>query len=326
VTLVRQGTATARGFDLVACFDAIASNVGRVIQGRDEVVRLALVCLISEGHLLIEDVPGVGKTSLAKSLALSIDCRCSRIQFTPDLLPSDVTGVNVFDRARASFSFHPGAIFANIVVGDEINRASPKTQSALLEAMEENQVSVDGTTYQLPAPFMVVATQNPMGNEGTYPLPESQLDRFLMRSAVGYPSRADEIAMLETHSAAPVIASLGPVAGPSDVLAMVEAAQGTYVAPALKGYVVDLAQVTRNHPDLALGMSPRAALALLKASRSCAAAAGKGFVTPDDVKAMVRPVLSHRLVVSPSAGTQDPGEVLDDIMGRLPVPGVGALR
>ncbi len=323
---MRQGTATARGFDLVACFEAIASNIGRVIQGRDGVIRLALVCLMSEGHLLIEDVPGVGKTSLAKALALSIDCRCSRIQFTPDLLPSDVTGVSVYDRSRASFAFHPGGIFANIVVGDEINRASPKTQSALLEAMEENQVSVDGTTYQLPAPFMVVATQNPMGNEGTYLLPESQLDRFLMRIAVGYPSRADEIAMLETHSATPVIASLGPVASPSDVLAMVGTAQLTYVAPALKGYLVDLARVTRNHPDLALGMSPRAALALLKASRSCAAAAGKGFVTPDDVKEMVGPVLSHRLVVSPSAGTQDAGEVLEDIVARLPVPGVGALR
>ncbi|MGH9127803.1 MAG: AAA family ATPase [Acidimicrobiales bacterium] len=328
MTVVRQGMATARGFHLVACFEAIASNMGRVIQGRDEVIRLALVCLMSEGHLLIEDVPGVGKTSLAKALALSIDCQWSRIQFTPDLLPSDITGVNVYNRARSSFEFRPGGIFANIVVGDEINRASPKTQSALLEAMEEGQVSIDGSTYALPAPFMVVATQNPLGNEGTYPLPESQLDRFLMRTSVGYPPRGDEIAMLDTHSAYRVIDTLGAVAGPDDVAAMVEVARATHVATAVKGYVVDLARVSRAHPDLSLGMSPRAALALLKASRAWAAASGRDFVTPDDVKAMVRPVLSHRVVVSPEVATggSGPGGVLDDIVARLPVPGVGSLR
>lgn len=318
--------ASTRGFDLTGCFEAIAANIGRVIQGRDDVIRLTLVCLMSEGHLLLEDVPGVGKTSLAKSLALSLDCEWSRIQFTPDLLPSDVTGVSVYNRAKGAFEFRAGGVFANVVLGDEINRASPKTQSALLEAMEESQVSVDGATYQLPAPFMVVATQNPMGHEGTYPLPESQLDRFLMRTAVGYPSRVDEMAMLDTHGGARVIDSLVPVASPTDVAAMVEAARATYVAPAVKSYVVDLAQVTRNHPDLELGVSPRGTLALLRAARAWAAAGGRSYVTPDDLKEMVRPVLSHRVVVSPDAGTNDSSDVLEDIVSRLPVPGPGSLR
>ncbi len=232
----------------------------------------------------------------------------------------------MYNRAKGVFEFRAGGIFANVVLGDEINRASPKTQSALLEAMEESQVSVDGATYQLPAPFMVVATQNPMGHEGTYPLPESQLDRFLMRTAMGYPSRADEMAMLETHGGLRVIDSLVAVASPADVAAMVEAARATYVAPAVKGYVVDLARVTRSHPDLELGMSPRGTLALLRASRAWATAGGRAFVTPDDIKAMVGPVLSHRVVVSPDAGAAGAGEVLDDIVSRLPVPGPGSLR
>ncbi len=324
--MVRVQAARTAGFDLIECFESIAANIGRVIQGRDHVIRLALVCLISEGHLLLEDVPGVGKTSLAKALAVSLDCRSSRIQFTPDLLPSDVTGVSVYNRAKGAFEFRAGGIFANIVVGDEINRASPKTQSALLEAMEESQVSVDGATYRLPAPFMVVATQNPMGNEGTYPLPGSQLDRFLMRTTVGYPSRADEMAMLDAHAGVRVIDGLGAVASPAEVGAMVEIARSTYVAPGVKSYVVDLAQVTRTHPDLELGMSPRASLALLRASRAWASASGRGFVTPDDIKEMVDPVLSHRLVLSPGAGTASASDVLGDIIGRLPVPGPSTLR
>ncbi|MGH9075133.1 MAG: AAA family ATPase [Acidimicrobiales bacterium] len=307
---------------MAECFEAIVGNVERVIQGKDDVIRLALVCLMAEGHLLIEDVPGVGKTSLAKALALSLDCRWQRIQFTPDLLPSDVTGVTVYSRSQETFEFRPGGIFANIVLGDEINRASPKTQSALLEAMEEGQVTVDTTTYRLPAPFMVIATQNPIEHEGTYPLPESQLDRFLMRVEVGYPSRGAEVSMLEAHASARVIDGLGPVAKPEDVDAMVAATRSIYVAPGLKGYIVDLADVTRSHPDLALGMSPRSTLALLRASRAWAASQGRDYVIPDDVKAMARPVLSHRLMLSAEAqiAEGDPGRVLDDILGRLPVP------
>ncbi|MGH9063312.1 MAG: AAA family ATPase [Acidimicrobiales bacterium] len=322
MTLVRQRATTAHDFELAECFEAIVGNVERVIQGKDDVIRLALVCLMAEGHLLIEDVPGVGKTSLAKALALSLDCRWQRIQFTPDLLPSDVTGVTVYSRSQETFEFRPGGIFANIVLGDEINRASPKTQSALLEAMEEGQVTVDTTTYRLPAPFMVIATQNPIEHEGTYPLPESQLDRFLMRVEVGYPSRGAEVSMLEAHASARVIDGLGPVAKPEDVDAMVAATRSIYVAPGLKGYIVDLADVTRSHPDLALGMSPRSTLALLRASRAWAASQGRDYVIPDDVKAMARPVLSHRLMLSAEAqiAEGDPGRVLDDILGRLPVP------
>jgi MoxR-like ATPase len=223
-------------------FEAISSNVATVIQGKDDAIRLALVCLLAEGHLLVEDVPGVGKTSLAKALAASIDCRWGRVQFTPDLLPSDVTGVTVYNRATSAFDFRPGGIFANLVLADEINRASPKTQSALLEAMEERQVTVDTTTYRLPRPFMVIATQNPIEHEGTFPLPESQLDRFLMRIGIGYPGRASEIAILDTHGAAePALATLSPVASGRDVEAMIAMTHGVYVAPSLKGYIVDLA-------------------------------------------------------------------------------------
>ncbi len=320
--VARERSVALPGTDLAGCLEAIASNIERVIQGKGDVIRLVLICLIAEGHLLIEDVPGVGKTSLAKALALSLDCRWSRIQFTPDLLPSDVTGVNVYSRAQETFEFRPGGIFANIVLGDEINRASPKTQAALLEAMEEGQVTVDSTTYPLPTPFMVIATQNPIEHEGTYPLPESQLDRFLMRVQVGYPARDSEMSMLEAHAAAPLIGDLEPVAGPLDVAALVEQARSTYVAPALRGYIVDLAAVTRSHPDLALGMSPRAALALLRASRALAVAQGRDYVIPDDVKAMARPVLSHRLLLSADAqlADLDPGEILDDMLARLPVP------
>src|SRR4051795_2940397 len=224
-------------------FHAIVANVEQVIQGKSDTIELALVCMLAEGHLLIEDVPGVGKTSLAKALAASIDCTWRRIKFTPDLLPSDVTGVSVYNRASGGFDFRPGGIFANIVLGDEINRASPKTQSALLEAMEERQVTVDSTTYRLDAPFMVIATQNPIEHEGTYPLPESQLDRFLMRIRMGYPARRAEIAILDTHGGTlAVVDDLGPVASAADVRSMVSLAQSVHVAPSLKGYIVDLAE------------------------------------------------------------------------------------
>jgi MoxR-like ATPase len=303
-------------------FEAIAANVERVLQGKPEVVELALLCLVAEGHLLIEDVPGVGKTSLAKALANSIDCRWARIQFTPDLLPSDVVGVTVFNRGSSEFEFRPGVVFANLVLGDEINRASPKTQSALLEAMEERQVTVDGHTHVLDAPFMVIATQNPIEHEGTYPLPDSQLDRFLMRVAVGYPARGAELDILETHAGETIVDELRPVATAKDVIAMTMAARDIHVAPSLKGYLVDLAEASRRHPSLSLGMSPRATLALQKAARARAAASARTYVVPDDIKDLARPVLSHRLVLTPESSMQgaDAADVVDDILRKVPVP------
>ena len=310
-------------------FEAVAANVATVVQGKDDAIRLALVCLVGEGHLLIEDVPGVGKTSLAKALAASIDCSWGRVQFTPDLLPSDVTGVTVFNRSSSSFEFRPGGIFANLVLGDEINRASPKTQSALLEAMEERQVTVDSTTYRLPNPFMVIATQNPIEHEGTFPLPESQLDRFLMRIRIGYPARGSEIAILDTHGAAdPTLSQIGPVATAADVEAMTAQAQAVHVAQSLKGYIVDLADATRRRSDLALGVSPRAALGLLRASRVRAATAGRDYVVPDDIKALVVPVLEHRLALTPEAQLRGTArqEVLADVLATVPVPSRAAAR
>jgi MoxR-like ATPase len=303
-------------------FEAIVGNCERVIQGKEDSVRLALMCLVAEGHLLIEDVPGVGKTSLAKALAASLGCEWNRIQFTPDLLPSDVTGVTVYNRAKGTFDFRAGGVFSNVVLGDEINRASPKTQAALLEAMEERQVTVDSTTYALPAPFMVIATQNPVEHEGTYPLPESQLDRFLMRIGMGYPNRAAEIEMLDTHGAADPIVDLEAVATAADVLAMTATVLDIHVAPSVKGYIVDLAAATRDHPSLALGMSPRAVLSLQRAARARAAAEGREFVLPDDVKRMARPVLEHRLAVTPEAGLSGvaPGDALDEALAAVPVP------
>ena len=305
-------------------FEAIVDNVERMIQGKSEAIRLAVSCLVAEGHLLIEDVPGVGKTSLAKALAVSLGCSWQRIQFTPDLLPSDVTGVNVYSRANGSFEFRPGGVFANIVLGDEINRASPKTQSALLEAMQERQVTVDATTYALPIPFMVIATQNPIEHEGTYPLPESQLDRFLMRIPMGYPDRAAEIEMLERHGGtdALTIEELEPVTTTTRVEAMAAAARAVHVAPGLKGYLVDLAEATRRHPSLALGISPRATLALQGAARARAASLGREYVVPDDVKVLAGPVLEHRLVLTPEATIAGVAgsDVLAQVLDTVPVP------
>jgi MoxR-like ATPase len=303
-------------------FGAIAGNIEKVIRGKPEVVELALVCLLAEGHLLIEDVPGVGKTSLAKALAASIDCSWKRVQFTPDLLPSDVAGVTVWNRGRDAFEFRPGPVFANIVLGDEINRASPKTQSALLECMEERQVTVDGVTYPLPSPFMVLATQNPVEHEGTYPLPESQIDRFLLRISVGYPARQAELEILDTQAGDGTLVDLVPVATATDIRSMVLGVRNVHVAPALKGYLVDLAEATRRHPSLALGMSPRATLALLRAGRARAAAAGRGYVIPDDIKALAVPVLAHRLLVSADAQLQGitPQSAVADVLSAVPVP------
>ena len=304
-------------------FEAVASNVETVIQGKRESVELLLLALVSEGHVLVEDVPGVGKTQLAKSVARSIEGAFNRIQFTPDLLPSDVTGISVWDRDRRAFEFKPGPIFANIVVGDEINRASPKTQSALLEAMAERQVTSDGVTRRVPLPFMVIATQNPLEHEGTYPLPEAQLDRFMMRVVIGYPSREKELEMLDAHGVRSTFLDLQPVAAVDDVRAMISIAARVGVSQAVKSYIVDLVEGTRLHPDVLLGASPRSALFLQALSRARAASKGRDYVMPDDVKSLAEPVLEHRLVLRPEA--QMRGEtvidLIEDVLSRVRVPG-----
>jgi MoxR-like ATPase len=305
-----------------AVFDRIAANMERAIQGKGETVRLSLIAMLAEGHVLLEDIPGVGKTMLAKSLARSVGCKWQRIQFTPDLLPSDVTGVNVWDRASGEFQFKPGAVFANICLGDEINRASPKTQSALLECMEERQVTVDGTTRVLEMPFMVIATQNPIEHEGTYPLPESQLDRFMMRLSMGYPSRQSELEILETHGRRSLLDELEPVADANEVNNLIKLAREVHVAPSLRRYIVDLSEATRDHPDVYLGASPRASLYLLRASRALAASRGRDYVVPDDIKDLSVPVMAHRVLLSPEAqmrGTTAE-HVLDGLAGRVPIP------
>jgi MoxR-like ATPase len=284
-----------------ARFRQIEENVERVVRGKDREIRLALVALIAEGHLLIEDVPGVGKTMLAKSIARSIDCSFRRIQFTPDLLPTDVTGVNVFSQETGDFEFRPGAIFANIVLGDEINRASPKTQSALLECMEERQVTVDAETHTLGAPFIVIATQNPIEHEGTYPLPEAQLDRFMLRLAIGYPSAAVETDILATHGGGAPLEEIGPVSDAAGVRHMIEEARTVHVAPAIRKYIVDLVEATRRHSDVYLGASPRASIMLLRAARALAAAEERDYVIPDDVKTLAPPALAHRIIVTADA-------------------------
>jgi MoxR-like ATPase len=301
----------------------VATAVETVIEGKPMAVRLALTVLLAEGHVLIEDVPGVGKTLLAKALARSIDCSVRRVQFTPDLLPSDITGVSAFNQEIREFEFKPGPIFANIVLGDEINRASPKTQSALLECMEERQVTVDGATYQLEPPFMVIATQNPVEMEGTYPLPEAQRDRFTARIAIGYPDAGAELAMIDAHGSASPLDDLKPAAHASDVRALVAAVHGVHVAPQIKQYVIDLVNATRQSPELRLGASPRAALHLYRASKAYAALDGRDFVIPDDLQALAIPVLAHRLLPTAEAmvGRQLPEKVLAKIVERLPLPG-----
>ena len=307
-------------------FEAVSSNIELVIQGKRQVVDLVVLSLLSEGHVLIEDVPGVGKTLLAKSLARSIHCSFQRIQFTPDLLPSDVTGVSVWDREQGTFVFRSGPVFSNIVLGDEINRASPKTQAALLEAMEERQVTVDGTTRRLPPPFMVMATQNPIEHEGTYPLPEAQLDRFMMRLVIGYPSRAKEMETLETHGHVSSYVDLDAVVSAEDVVRMVDIARRIYVSDPIKEYLVDTVEATRADPDLMLGASPRATLFLQRAARTRAAIDGRHYVTPDDVKALLQPVLAHRMILRPEAQMRgaDLNEIIDGIAEGVSVPGSGA--
>jgi MoxR-like ATPase len=311
-----------------AVSDRIRERVETVIEGKADVVRLAMTVLLAEGHLLIEDVPGVGKTMLAKALAKSIDCTMRRIQFTPDLLPSDVTGVTVFDPQRREFEFKPGAVFANIVLGDEINRASPKTQSALLECMGERQVTVDGVSYSLETPFMVIATQNPVEMEGTYPLPEAQRDRFMARIAMGYPAPAAELRMLDGHSAANPLDDLQPVAGTHDLVKLIEAVRTVHVSEEVKKYVIDLVAATRAAPDLRLGASPRAALHLVRAARAKTALEDREYVLPDDVKALAVPVLAHRLIPTAEArvARRSAEQIVTDLLEQVPIEGQTARR
>ncbi len=308
--------------DLAGTAAVIRKAVETVIEGKPDVVRLAVTVMLAEGHLLLEDVPGVGKTMLAKALARSVGCSVRRIQFTPDLLPSDITGVSVFNQERQDFEFKPGAVFANVVVGDEINRASPKTQSALLECMEERQVTVDGTTYRLQPPFIVIATQNPVEMEGTYPLPEAQRDRFMARLSMGYPSASAELEMLEHHGGHDPLAQLSPVSDGDTVRQLILSARSVFAADAVKEYVVALVRATRTNPDLRLGASPRSALHLLRAARAHAAMQGREHVLPDDIQDLALPVLAHRLLPSADAqlSRRTPEDVVSALLSHVPIP------
>ncbi|MFC1935530.1 AAA family ATPase [Chloroflexota bacterium] len=307
-----------------AVAERIIDNVKKVIVGKDGAIRLGVIALMCQGHVLIEDVPGVGKTMLAKSLARSTGCSFSRIQFTPDLLPSDVTGVSIFNQKTGEFEFRPGPIVAQMVLADEINRATPKTQSALLEAMGENQVTVEGVTRRLPRPFMVIATQNPIEYEGTFPLPEAQLDRFLLRIRLGYPAFEEEVSIMDSQQLSHPFDSLGPVASPEEVTSLQEECRKTYVDPLVKQYIVALVEGSRQHRDVALGVSPRASLALQRAAQALALLQGRDYVLPDDVKELAEPVMAHRLVTTAAARMQgiDNRRVVRQLTDEMVVPGV----
>ncbi|MGE5571646.1 MAG: AAA family ATPase [Bacteroidota bacterium] len=312
--------ARADGIRTAGC--AVMDSVEKVIVGKRDVVRLLLAALLADGHVLVEDVPGVGKTMMARAMAASLGCSFRRIQFTPDLLPQDVTGMSVFNQKTSEFEYRPGPIMANILLADEINRATPRTQSSLLEAMEERQVTVDGVTYRLKRPFLVVATQNPVEYEGTFPLPEAQLDRFMLRIRIGYPEAADEMDMLSRITHGHPIERVEPILDTSQVARLQEAARDVYVEDSLRGYIVRVVASTRTHPDVMLGASPRGSIALLKSAQALAALDGRDFVTPDDIKTLATFALTHRLVLKPESrlrGTA-PEEVVEDIVRSVPVP------
>jgi MoxR-like ATPase len=304
--------------------ETVIANVEKVIVGKHEEVTLALLALICRGHVLIEDVPGVGKTMLAKSIAKSLGCSFRRIQFTPDLLPSDITGVAIFNQKTREFEFRPGPVMSQIVLTDEINRATPKTQSALLEAMEERQVTVDGVTYPMPKPFLVMATQNPIEYEGTFPLPEAQLDRFLMRVSLGYPAQADEITILNRQQYIHPIEEIEQVVTVDELLAIQESVKQVYIDPLIKDYIVAVVNATRNHPDVYLGASPRGSLAMFKTGQARASLEGRDYVIPDDIKAMAEVTLAHRIIVTPAARIKNvnPRAVVKEILEAVPIPGL----
>ena len=299
-------------------------NISRVIIGKEDAIQKTMIALLVQGHLLIEDVPGVGKTMLARAISKSIGCSFKRIQFTPDMLPSDVTGVSVFNQKEREFEFREGPIFAQIVLVDEINRATPKTQSALLEAMEERQVTVDGTTYYMPSPFLIMGTQNPIEYEGTFPLPEAQLDRFVLRISLGYVSAADEVAILSAQQFKHPLADLEQVVTHAELLKMQEAVKTIHVDKLLKEYIVAIIAATRKHPDVYLGASPRGSLAIYKTGQALAALSGRDYVIPDDIKSLAQPALAHRLIISPAARMKniDAAEVIRQILDSVPVPGI----
>ena len=309
--------------DLAAAVQRVINNVEKVIVGKAESVAFSLIAVICNGHVLIEDVPGVGKTVLTKAIARSIGCSFKRIQFTPDLLPSDVTGVSIYNQKTGNFEFRPGPIMSQVVLADEINRATPKTQSALLEAMEENQITIDGVTYRLPEPFMVMATQNPIEYEGTFPLPEAQLDRFMMNIKLGYPKLSDEMDILDTHQFHHPLDDLEQIMVAEDLVVIQKQIRSIHVDPSIREYIVAIANATRNHNNIYLGSSPRGSLSLYRASQALAAIRGRGYVIPDDVKLLTKPTLAHRIIVTPAARVRaiTSTVVLDEILQSVPVPG-----
>ena len=311
-----------------ATIERIISNVGRVIIGKDDAVRLSVVALISRGHILVEDVPGVGKTMLARSVAITAGCDFKRVQFTPDLLPSDVTGASVYNQQIGQFEYRPGPVMAQIVLADEINRATPKTQSALLEAMGEQQVTVEGVTHELPSPFMVIATQNPIEYEGTFPLPEAQLDRFFMRISLGYPDPREEVAIMDGREATDPIDLLNSSCSAADIIALQQYADTVYIDELIKQYIVEIANATRSHPDTTLGVSPRASINLMKGAKAFAMLQGRDYVIPDDVKAIAVPVMSHRVLLSPSARMRgvNQSNIVNEALEQSPVPGASGGR